>query len=212
MNAASCEDAERGAQHIGVCEEYQQQGEEAWCVTACGAAPALTKTELRRQLYTLFGSYGKVIDVVATRADGMRGQAFVVFRDLQSATAALRGLDGFEFYDKPLSIDYARTKSHATIVEEQGEEALYNAALRGDAADGTSVPLTGRVTYSHAEAEAQGQKRMREAGGAEPGQGEAAANGEAGDARPPKAARTEGPEEEEEEEDDDAMEMGSDSE
>jgi len=32
----------------------------------------------------------------------MRGQAFVVFRDLQSATAALRALDGFEFYEKPL--------------------------------------------------------------------------------------------------------------
>ena len=179
----------------------------------CGAAPALTRPELRRQLYTLFGSYGKVIDVVATRADGMRGQAFVVFRDLQSATAALRGLDGFEFYDKPLSIDYARTKSHATIVEEQGEEALYNAALHGDAADGAAAPPTGRVTYSHAEAEAQGQKRNREAGGVEPAPGEVAVNGEAGDARPPKAARTEGPEEEaEEEEVDDAMEMGSDSE
>lgn len=58
--------------------------------------------ELRRQLYGLFGSYGKVLDVVATRADGMRGQAFVVFRDLQSATSALRGLEGFEFYDKPM--------------------------------------------------------------------------------------------------------------
>ena len=62
----------------------------------------LTLAELRRQLYSLFGSYGKVLDVVATRADGMRGQAFVVFRDLQSATAALRALDGFEFYEKPL--------------------------------------------------------------------------------------------------------------
>lgn len=59
-------------------------------------------SELRRQLYSLFGSYGKVLDVVATRADGMRGQAFIVFRDLQSATAALRALDGFEFYEKPL--------------------------------------------------------------------------------------------------------------
>lgn len=58
--------------------------------------------ELRAQLYDLFGSYGKVLDVVATRAPGMRGQAFVVFRDLQSATSAMRGLEGFEFYDKPL--------------------------------------------------------------------------------------------------------------
>ena len=62
------------------------------------------------------------------------------------------------------------------------------------------------------QAEAQGQKRNREAGGVEPAPGEVAVNGEAGDARPPKAARTEAPEVEEEEDDDDAMEMGSDSE
>ena len=67
-------------------------------------------SELRRQLYSLFGSYGKVLDVVATRADGMRGQAFIVFRDLQSANAALRALDGFEFYEKPLVCE---SRSHS---------------------------------------------------------------------------------------------------
>jgi len=60
------------------------------------------KPELARQLYVLFGAYGKVLDVVATRAAGMRGQAFVVFREQQAATAARRALDGFEFYGKAL--------------------------------------------------------------------------------------------------------------
>ena len=32
----------------------------------------------------------------------MRGQAFVVFRDLTSATNALRSMQGFPFYDKPM--------------------------------------------------------------------------------------------------------------
>lgn len=32
----------------------------------------------------------------------MRGQAFVVFMDLASSTAALRAMDGFIFYDNPL--------------------------------------------------------------------------------------------------------------
>lgn len=40
----------------------------------------------------------------------MRGQAFIVFRDLQSATAALRALDGFEFYEKPLVCE---SRSHS---------------------------------------------------------------------------------------------------
>ncbi|WFD30958.1 hypothetical protein MSPP1_001984 [Malassezia sp. CBS 17886] len=166
------------------------------------------KPELRRQLYNLFGSYGKVLDVIATRADGMRGQAFVVFRDLQGATAAFRGLDGFEFYAKPLSLDYARNKSHATIVQEHGEEALVNMSNMKKLADGSSAP--GKVTYSNAQGagRAQEKKRTREEVAAA-ARGAAAANGaESADARPLKTARTEGEEEEEEEEDDDAMEMG----
>lgn len=65
------------------------------------------KPELRRQLYCLFSTYGKVIDVVATRTEKMRGQAFVVFRELSSATAARRALEGFEFYEKSLVSCYA---------------------------------------------------------------------------------------------------------
>lgn len=62
----------------------------------------IKKSELRRQLYCLFVTYGKVLDVVATRRDGMREQAFVVFQDLASSTAALRALDGFSFYGRAL--------------------------------------------------------------------------------------------------------------
>lgn len=65
-------------------------------------ANKIKKEEVKRQLYCLFATYGKLLDVVATKTDGMRGQAFVVFQDLASSTAALRALDGFIFYDKPL--------------------------------------------------------------------------------------------------------------
>jgi U2 small nuclear ribonucleoprotein B'' len=65
----------------------------------------IKKPELKRQLYCLFVTYGKLLDVVATKVDGMRGQAFVVFQDLASSTAALRALDGFIFYEKPLVRD-----------------------------------------------------------------------------------------------------------
>lgn len=172
----------------------------------------ITYTELRAQLYDLFGSYGKVLDVVATRAPGMRGQAFVVFRDMQSATSALRGLDGFEFYDKPLVrahrltqvIEYARKKSYASLVQEHGQEALLNPGLLSRISEGTLPPTT-KVTYSHAQADAEGQdkKRAREevVNGAAP---------VAEEVRPAKTQRTEseakqannGKEDEEDEEDD----------
>jgi U2 small nuclear ribonucleoprotein B'' len=62
----------------------------------------VNKNEIRSQLYALFTTYGKLIDVVATKTPKMRGQAFLVFTDLPSATAALRACDGMIFYNKPL--------------------------------------------------------------------------------------------------------------
>ncbi|TFY74865.1 hypothetical protein EWM64_g9147 [Hericium alpestre] len=78
----------------------------------------VNKEELRRQLYALFTTHGKIIDVVATKTPKMRGQAFLVFTDLASATAALRAYDGMEFYEKPMRIQYAKSKSYATLHKE----------------------------------------------------------------------------------------------
>jgi U2 small nuclear ribonucleoprotein B'' len=64
----------------------------------------LTKEELRTQLYALFTTYGKVIDVVAMKGPKMKGQAFLVFSELAAATAAMRACEGMVFYDKPMVI------------------------------------------------------------------------------------------------------------
>lgn len=60
------------------------------------------KSELRAQLFALFMTYGRVLDVVAVKSQKMRGQAFLVFTDLAEATAALRACEGMVFYDKPM--------------------------------------------------------------------------------------------------------------
>lgn len=39
----------------------------------------------------------------------MRGQAFVIFKDINSATSALRSMQGFPFYDKPMVRLYSKT-------------------------------------------------------------------------------------------------------
>ncbi|KAJ4481479.1 hypothetical protein C8J55DRAFT_535736 [Lentinula edodes] len=72
------------------------------------------KDELRLQLLALFTTYGKVIDVVASKGPKKKGQAFLVFNDLAGATTAMRACEGMLFYDKPMHIDYAKTKSYAT--------------------------------------------------------------------------------------------------
>jgi RNA recognition motif-containing protein len=39
---------------------------------------------------------------VATKTLKMRGQAFVVFKDMGAASAAVHKLSGFPFFDKPI--------------------------------------------------------------------------------------------------------------
>jgi len=71
----------------------------------------IKKQELRKSLYAMFSQFGTVLDVIALKTLKMRGQAFVVFKDMPSATNALRAMHNFPFYDKPMKIQYAKTKS-----------------------------------------------------------------------------------------------------
>lgn len=73
----------------------------------------MKKDELKKSLYAIFSQFGPILDIVALKTLKMRGQAFVVFRDLTSATNALRSMQGFPFYDKPMRIQYAKSKSDA---------------------------------------------------------------------------------------------------
>ncbi|KAF1998082.1 hypothetical protein P154DRAFT_268209 [Amniculicola lignicola CBS 123094] len=74
-------------------------------------ADKIRKDVLLRDLYLLFATYGVVLDVVALLAGKMRGQAHVVFRNIDESTQALRALQGFSFHGKDLRITYAKGKS-----------------------------------------------------------------------------------------------------
>lgn len=45
------------------------------------------------------------------RRDGLRGQAWVIFDDVQAATAALQAEQGFSFFGKDLQLSYANEAS-----------------------------------------------------------------------------------------------------
>jgi RNA recognition motif-containing protein len=68
-------------------------------------------SELKRSLYALFSQFGAILEIVALKSSKLRGQAFVVFKDIAAATNAMRQLQGFPFYDKPIRIRYAKEKS-----------------------------------------------------------------------------------------------------
>ena len=62
----------------------------------------LQKSDLKLSLYTLFSTYGPVLDVVALKTSKMRGQAHIVYRDVQASTQAMRALQGFDFFGKEM--------------------------------------------------------------------------------------------------------------
>lgn len=53
----------------------------------------------------------QILDIIALRKDGLRGQAFILFEDVQSATSALKAEQGFTFFGKDLQLQYAKEKS-----------------------------------------------------------------------------------------------------
>lgn len=71
----------------------------------------IKKDELKKSLYAIFSQFGQILDIVALKTLKMRGQAFVIFKEIASASNALRTMQGFPFYDKPMRIAYAKTDS-----------------------------------------------------------------------------------------------------
>jgi RNA recognition motif-containing protein len=71
----------------------------------------IKKDALKKSIYSVFSQFGKIVDVVCCRGLKLRGQAWVVFADVGAATNALRQMQGFPFYDKPMRIAFAKSKS-----------------------------------------------------------------------------------------------------
>ncbi|CAG2164125.1 unnamed protein product [Oppiella nova] len=71
----------------------------------------IKKEELKKSLHAIFSQFGNIVDIIALKTLKMRGQAFVIFKELGSASAALRSMQNFPFYDKPMRISYAKSDS-----------------------------------------------------------------------------------------------------
>ena len=71
--------------------------------------------KLRHALQAAFGQFGKVLEVIIphkkVRRPELYGQAWVVFAKQKHAAIGLEAMQGFELFDKPLQLAYARKKS-----------------------------------------------------------------------------------------------------
>jgi len=58
--------------------------------------------ELKINLYFLFGPFGEILEIVTRKKNSLRGQAFIIFSTTVGATQAMKALQGFVFFEKPL--------------------------------------------------------------------------------------------------------------
>ena len=58
--------------------------------------------KLKAALNAMFSQFGPILDVIAGRSKKLRGQAWIVFQEIDSASNGLRQMQGFPFYDKPI--------------------------------------------------------------------------------------------------------------
>jgi U2 small nuclear ribonucleoprotein B'' len=53
----------------------------------------------------------QVLEIITLRRDGLRGQAWVIYEEVQAATVALQAENGFTFFGKDLQLAYAHETS-----------------------------------------------------------------------------------------------------
>ena len=92
-------------------------------------------------LTEVFSEYGNVIDLVAKKNLKAKGQAFVVFDETEAAERAIKEVQGFELYEKPMILDYARSRSDATVQKDGNAEEFETHKRRRLAEKGIG-PLT----------------------------------------------------------------------
>ncbi|GJV23732.1 U1 small nuclear ribonucleoprotein A [Tanacetum coccineum] len=102
--------------------------------------------DLKKSLQAVFSQFGKILKILAFNTLKIKGQAWVVFEDASSATSAIKQLQGFPFYDKPMRIQYAKTKSDVIAK-----------------ADGTFVPRVRRKRHDDKGKKRKGQNDANQA-------------------------------------------------
>ncbi|KAF8861826.1 RNA-binding domain-containing protein [Acephala macrosclerotiorum] len=110
--------------------------------------------QLKEALTELFSEYGEIIDIVAKTNLKAKGQAFIVFDSFEGAQKAIEEVQGFELFDKPMQLAFAKTRSDATVKRSGDEQEFENHKRRR---------LAEKDKKKAAE-QAEEQKRLKRAG------------------------------------------------
>ncbi|RLN89341.1 hypothetical protein BBJ28_00014448 [Nothophytophthora sp. Chile5] len=71
----------------------------------------IKQERMKAALYSGFSQHGKILEIVMGRARRLRGQAWLTFDDITSASNALRAMNGSVLFDKPAVVRFAKDKA-----------------------------------------------------------------------------------------------------
>jgi len=71
--------------------------------------------ELKQNLYHLFSQYGDILEIHARKTFKMKGQAFIVFREIGSSTNAKHSLNGALIFGNKIKVDYSKSSSDVIL-------------------------------------------------------------------------------------------------
>ncbi|GAA5872102.1 hypothetical protein JCM1840_006318 [Sporobolomyces johnsonii] len=77
---------------------------------------------MKQSLKVLFREYGLVLGVTAHRNLRMRGQAFITLDSKEAAAKAVKEVQKFPLYGKPMQLAFARTESDALVKKRHPED------------------------------------------------------------------------------------------
>ena len=66
---------------------------------------------MKKALDASFKQFGTIVDIVAMNSISRRGQAYISFDQIEQADAAMKAMQGFPLFDKPLRIEFAKSNS-----------------------------------------------------------------------------------------------------
>jgi len=107
------------------------------------------KDELKRSLYHVFSQFGNILEIIATKTYKMRGQAWVIFDDLSGSTKALREMQSFQFYGKPMRITFAKAKSDVVSKADGSFVARPKRKVEGKSSKSSTNPTKKKKTQHH---------------------------------------------------------------
>jgi RNA recognition motif-containing protein len=132
--------------------------------------------DLTESLHEIFGEFGNIIDIVAKKSLKRKGQAFIVYDDVESATRAIEEIQGFDLFDKPMTLEYAKTRSDASVMKEGNDDEFEQHKRRRLAEKGGSyccrLKITGLTGYrTEASPRSSGPEKTQTPGSRSPGTG-----------------------------------------